>query len=445
MRDYSVTEIDQLEDSLRSVAQAVSSEIGDEFFESLVTRLAASLEVAYAFVGQPADSSFEQIRTIAVSAHGHIIDNFTYDLEGTPCVNVLNKTLCVYEDSVQAEFPRDELLTDLGIHSYAGLPLSDSDGHVVGLLVVLDTHPIRYSQLADVLLKVFGTRAAAELQRRQAYDQLESIVRSRTAELTRANEQLRREMQQRERAQDLAQEHQVQLAHVGRLSTMGEMTTQIAHELNQPLAAIINYAEAWLREMKNHQSPESGAECAQHIINQAERISGIIKRIRGFIQRGELKTGPVDINQIALDAINLADLDARVNRVGFRSQLQPNLPAAKGDSIQIEQVLLNLLRNAIEAIVECESPKRQVTISTAVADNGQIKMTVDDTGPGLSLNQTKVFEPFYTTKEDGLGMGLAIARSIVLGLDGTLDAGCNANGGARFTVRIPAYAPQEMR
>ena len=151
MKDHSVIEIDRLEGSLRSVAQAVSSEIGDEFFESLVTRLAASLEVAYAFVGQLTDSSAEQIRTIAFSAHGRIIDNFTYDLENTPCTNVVNKTLCVYEDSVQLDFPYDKLLIDMNIDSYAGLPLVDSDGRVLGLLVVLDTKPIRFPRTAPAL------------------------------------------------------------------------------------------------------------------------------------------------------------------------------------------------------------------------------------------------------------------------------------------------------
>jgi len=440
MENYSVIEIDQLEDALHQVALAISTEVGIDFFESLVERLAGALGVDYAFVGQIKGESLIQVETVAVSAHGAIIENFAYDLEHTPCANVINQQMCVYESSVQAEFPKDQLLVDMGIESYAGMPLVDPEDNVLGLLVVLDSKPIRFGHLADLLFKIFGTRAAGELGRRQAYDRLEEVVRKRTAELTEANEQLRREMQERERAEKAAREHQVQLAQVARLNTMGEMTTQLAHELNQPLSAIINYAEFQLRDLKQASGSDQSLDSAHRIIEQAERISAIIKRIRGFIERGETLAKPVNINKIVQGAINLAVFDAGNNDIEIQPKLQPSLPTVKADDIQIEQVLFNLLRNAIEAIVESDSGERKIIIWTMVLDDGQVQIIVEDSGPGMTAEiQARAFEPFFTSKSNGLGMGLTITRSIVDSHHGTLELDSSPLGGARFTLRFSAF------
>jgi signal transduction histidine kinase len=436
MENNPVIGIDQLEGALHQIAQAVSTEVGIGFFESLVERLAGALGVDFAFVGQLAGEPPTQIETVCVCARGTIVDNFTYDLKGTPCANVVGQNMCVYESDVQADFPEDQLLVDMGIESYAGMPLVDPDDNVLGLLVVLDSKPIRFGQLADLLFKVFGTRAAGELGRRQAYNLLERIVQKRTAELTEANAQLRQEMKDRARAQSAAREHQVQLAHVGRLNTMGEMTTQLAHELNQPLTAIINYAEFQLRDLGS--DSEASVDSAHRIIEQAERISGIIKRIRGFIERGEILTKPIDINQITRDAIELAIFEARINNVKIVPKLQPSLPAVKADDIQIEQVLFNLLRNVIEAILESDSAKGQIVVSTMQLDNGQVQIIVEDSGPGMSAEiQSRAFEPFFTSKNNGLGLGLSISRSILDAHHGTLDLDLSPLGGARFTLRFP--------
>lgn len=178
-----ITERKQAEERLRNIAEGVSAATGEAFFRSLVRHLAEALGMDYAFVGELVEETDDNVRTIAVCAHGEIVDNFEYHLRYTPCENVVGKSLCSYPHGVQQLFPRDRLLMDMGIESYVGTPLFDSAGHALGLIVVLDGKPLSNARRAESMLQIFAVRAAAELERRQA----EEEVRRRAAHLEALN------------------------------------------------------------------------------------------------------------------------------------------------------------------------------------------------------------------------------------------------------------------
>ena len=242
----------------------------------------------------------------------------------------------------------------------------------------------------------------------------------------------------RKLAEDEARRRHAELIHVARVSTLGNMATQLAHELNQPLAAIVNYASGCERRLAA--GTAAGPEIRDAIgemRGQAERAGEIIKRIRRFVRKQPNKTIDVDINRIVSDAVTLAAA-ANPWRIPIELQLADNLPAVQVDEIQIMQVIVNLVRNALEAM-SATSPNGRLMIATAAAGDG-VHVTVRDTGPGLvGIEPNQLFEPFVTTKQDGLGIGLSICRSIVELHGGVLSATHNGlETGLTVEFTLPA-------
>ena len=240
------------------------------------------------------------------------------------------------------------------------------------------------------------------------------------------------------RAEELAMERQRDLAHVARLSTMGEMATEIAHELNQPLFAIATFADACLsiyrRQVPGH---DDIIDALEEIGKQTARAGRIIQRIRKFVKKGDSRKDAIDLNRIARDVTELIALEASFHEVDIRLDLAGQLPPVLGDSVLLEQVVMNIARNAIEAMDKIAADRRFLTVTTGV-DQDHIAFAIADSGPGLSDDELeKVFEAFYSTKQQGMGMGLAIAQSIVEGHDGNLSAHRNSHGGTTFVFRLP--------
>ena len=248
-----------------------------------------------------------------------------------------------------------------------------------------------------------------------------------------------KDVTERKLAEERARQQQAQLAHVARISTMGEMASTMAHELNQPLAAIVNYAQGCARRLRERTaSPEELLPALERIVAQGERSGEIIRRMRDFAHKSEPRHKPVDINRVVCEATDLALPEARRKGIALRLDLSGNLPAALADAIQVEQVVLNLVRNAIEAIDTAHSPEREVAIRTGVDPHGSVEVAVRDTGPGLPAeNAERLFEAFYTTKPEGMGMGLSISRSIVEEHRGQLRALRNPEGGATLCFTLP--------
>ncbi|HET6521333.1 MAG TPA: ATP-binding protein, partial [Geminicoccaceae bacterium] len=238
--------------------------------------------------------------------------------------------------------------------------------------------------------------------------------------------------------------HQLQgeLAHVSRLSAMGEMASALAHELNQPLTAIMNYVQACRRLMASGRGgPERLAELMDRAAGQVSRAGDIIARLRQFIAKGETERTVEDINRVVEEASHLALIGAAERGVRVRLKLDPGLPSVLVDRIQIQQVVLNLVRNGVEALAQVE--RRELTLATAPAGPDAVEIAVSDTGPGLSQEVSgRLFQPFVSTKPGGMGLGLSICRSIVDAHGGRLWAASEPGAGTTFHLRLPV-APSD--
>lgn len=242
----------------------------------------------------------------------------------------------------------------------------------------------------------------------------------------------------RRRAEDKAREHLDQLAHVARVASMGEMASAIAHEINQPLTAIANYANASLRLMKGgNLSAEETADTMQRLATEAERAGAVVRKMRGFVRAEDARPVALRVDELFDDVLRLTGAEARLYDVEVDAAPAGDLPPLFADAIQIQQILLNLVRNACEAIEACDAKKRQVTLSARRCDDAMIEICVQDTGPGLTEPATeKVFEAFYTTKSEGIGIGLALSRSIADAHGGRLWAEASSAGGI-FRLTLP--------
>lgn len=248
-----------------------------------------------------------------------------------------------------------------------------------------------------------------------------------------------RDITDRLRAEEELQRRRGELAHISRLATMGEMATGLAHALNQPLAAILYYARGCGRRMQTGDyNFEEVVEVIEKVAVQAERAAAFIERLRSFVRKGSLRLAPVDLNLIVREAVGFAEYEARENGVIVDFQLGAPLPPVLADIIQIEQVVLNVVRNGIEAMRESELGRRRLTIQTSYAGSEAVACAVVDTGCGCSEEVAEqLFDAFFTTKPDGMGMGLAISRSIIEAHGGRLWAAPNPGGGTAFRFTLP--------
>ena len=234
-------------------------------------------------------------------------------------------------------------------------------------------------------------------------------------------------------------------AHLSRLSTMGEMASEVAHELNQPLAAISIYSDACRRMiLSGHHQQDKIIQSLTDIGAQAERAGEVIRRIREFTSKKELKFCETSVNEITQEALRLLSVELRSHKVRLNLELADSLPMVVADKILIEQVILNLGRNALEAMEEINVSQRQLHIQTSISRQKEIEVCIHDSGPGLSGEMLKqVFEPFHTTKVDGMGMGLTICQTIIEAHHGRLWATLNEHGGTTFCFTLPVVIEGE--
>ncbi len=242
--------------------------------------------------------------------------------------------------------------------------------------------------------------------------------------------------------------HQDELAHTARLVTLGELASGIAHEINQPLAAVVNYANASQRYLQaldtQPQAAQKVAQGLERIAEQATHAAEVIKRLRAFLRKGGRRLQALDSAEVARETVRLCAWEAQACQVVIELRLADNLPPVYADRVLLEQVLLNLLRNAIEANREVHAQQAsQIVLQAMAGAEGGVCISVSDQGPGVSTQQlAQLFTPFYTSKANGLGLGLSMSRSIVEGFGGDLQARPQARG-LRMDCHLPATAPLE--
>ena len=245
---------------------------------------------------------------------------------------------------------------------------------------------------------------------------------------------------ERKRAEEALQKVQTELTHVTRVMTLGELTASIAHEVNQPLSAIVTNGNACLRWLGGAQPNFGEARLAVgRIIKDSYRASEVISRIRTLVKKTPPRNDWVDLNDVIHEVFALAQSEARRNHVYMKLQLGSDLPGVFGDRVQLQQVILNLIINGLEAIAKAKEGPRELSVRSTLDSSGNLLVSVSDSGEGLSDgNLDHVFDAFFTTKPDGMGMGLAISRTIIESHGGRIWATPNSPRGAVFQFTIPA-------
>lgn len=252
---------------------------------------------------------------------------------------------------------------------------------------------------------------------------------------------------QRKLAEEALNELRTELAHVSRVSTLGAMTASIAHEVNQPLAGIITNASTCLRMLAVDPPDIDGAlETARRTIRDGNRAAEVVTRLRAMFRKRSQITDAMDLNEAVRDVIALASSELRKSRVELETSLAAQLPLIVGDRIQLQQVILNLLLNAADAVSDVTGRPRRAVLRTSEDEDGNVRLTVEDTGVGIDPEHaTRLFDAFYTTKAGGMGIGLSVSRSIIEHHGGRIWASANDGPGASFSFAIPRAANQHSK
>ncbi|MGB8709924.1 MAG: ATP-binding protein [Methyloceanibacter sp.] len=314
------------------------------------------------------------------------------------------------------------------------------NGLVAGLSLLLAMVTYRQivrplGQLEGLASKVRETKdygLRVNLHRRDEIGRLAGAFNAMLEELAAARE---REISDQERSAAM----QAELARVSRLTTMGEMAASIAHEINQPLAGVVNNANAGLRWLNNRPPniDEVGA-ALRRIVNDGERGSGIIESIRAMLKKDDRKKVKLDLNELICEVMRLTQGQFQRHGVSIRSELADNLPTVSADRVQLQQVILNLLMNAAEATASSSNREHPVCVRSEKHDGDCVRISVEDSGTGIKPEDEKrIFEAFFTTKADGMGMGLSICRSIVQSHGGRITAAKAMPRGSVFQVILP--------
>jgi signal transduction histidine kinase len=301
----------------------------------------------------------------------------------------------------------------------------------IGVLVAGSERPDFPTAIETLLLRVAGNQATIALheagvaaRQRQTAQELEQRVEERTCELRRTSEALR--------------EAQAELAHVNRVTAMGELAASITHDVMQPITAGISDAHA-ARRWLGAQPPnlDEVRQSLDSIVQQGNRAADVVVRIRAMFRKAPLRKDAVEINEAIREVVVLTHGEVLKNNVAVQTQLADDLPSIQGDRVQLQQVILNLIINAVEAMSSLREGSRELLISTRNDASGLL-VTVRDSGPGLSAESLeRLFDPFYSTKAGGMGMGLSICRSIVEVHGGQIWASRDLGHGATFQFTLP--------
>ena len=326
-------------------------------------------------------------------------------------------------------------------------------------MLALCTYPLQGTGAAEIL-DVTHTHQFAVARRNKKWELMESSelrqakaeilklnnnlerrVLDRTKELAEVNEELRREMGERQHAEEALRGAHAELAHVTRVTAMGELAASIIHEVTQPLTGIVTNGNACLHWLAaDPPNIEKARTTVKRIIRDGDRAGEVIRDIRGLVKKALPRQELVDLNDLISRTLTLANNEMKRNQVQAQTELAADLPSVTGDRVQLQQVLLNLIMNAIEAMSSISGPRVLAIKSQHLHDGESVTIAVRDSGAGLdSQGAKRLFDAFFTTKPQGMGMGLSICHNIIESHGGHLTGANNADQGATFEFTLPAH------
>ena len=439
------SELLKLKKQLKLINETVSNEVynlGDSFFEQIVIKLNDALGADYTYIGGLDDANNEMTTISLVNKEG-ILDNFSYPLKDTPCENVIGQTPCSFAKEVTSFFPKDQLLVDMGIEAYTGIPLFNSKSIPTGILVCMFKEPVNDIESFEALLLIFASRAGAELEHKKLYQsldqqqkELESKVLERTKELNNKNKEL--ELANKELGLTVSKlsETQNQLVQSEKMASLGILTAGVAHEINNPLNFILggytglkNYFEA-----SNNNPNENINLFLFSIYTGVERASKIIDGLNQFSRNTDSFDESCDIHKIIEDCLIILDIDIK-NRIEVKKNYTNSKTIIHGNLGKLHQVFLNILNNSIQAI----ESKGEILIQTKHI-NSSIEIRITDSGYGVSeKNLSKILNPFFTTKQpgEGTGLGLSITFAIIKDHGGSIAFESKENKYTTVIVKLP--------
>ncbi|MFB2920734.1 response regulator [Aerosakkonema funiforme] len=417
-----ITDRKHREEALQLIVEGTASTTGDSFMRSCVRYLAEVLQVRYALVTEWADREKTKVRTLAFWTGFDFNENIEFEIGNTPCGETISKAnICFYSNKLIDTFPNNKLISRLGIQSYAGMPLVNSSGNVLGHLAVMDINPMADDQTRELILKIFAARAAAELERKKAEEALQESVYAADA-ANRAKSQF---------------------------------LSKMSHELRTPLNAILGFTQVMNRDasLSAEQKQQLG------IINRSgEHLLALINDI---LEMSKIESGRVTLNENSFDLCRLLtnleemfQLKAKSKGLALIFQLTPEVPKyVKTDDNKLRQVLINLLGNAIK-FTEKGSVILRVKVdglSRATTNNSRLLFEVEDTGPGIAPEEmTLLFAPFGQTEsgrksEQGTGLGLPISRQFVQLMGGEIAVSSTLARGTTFKFDIPVSVVDDLK
>lgn len=407
--------------SIYNVDQLLS---GKEYIRELIHRLANALNVKYVMVGHAIKPQEKRVQTDYLFSDGQFIDNVIYDLEGTPCTEVLcgTRVIC-YSENVQQLFPHDQMLQDMNAQSYMGAPFFQADGELLGLLVVVDDQPFKELELMTSVVEFFAARIGAEYRRLDIEETLKQ-----------SNEDLEK----------LVQERTMQLISQEKLATIGRITLGIAHELKNPLNIIINASELLMSTEIDSESRTRALDMIyQYGVRANDIITSMLKQAR---QEENMQPERVDVSTLLNHALDVFlrsrnDIKSKLRKsIHITPQVEVNLI----DSPGIERAFINVVDNAVYALSEKLQrsdgsfiPELKVDLH---AERGRCQIRIRDNGIGIPQNHLiHVCDEFYTTKPpgEGTGLGLWVAKQMVEKNRGTFDILSKENEYTEVVIELP--------
>ncbi len=417
-----------LDQALVQVTQELAPTTGEEFFASLVLQFTQALEVNCAYIAL-LEEDRAMLKTISASVAGKLVNNFEYALRDTPCAQVIQKRkICCYPCKLQVEFPQAPLLGVMGIESYMAVPFFDSRGTLLGLLGVMDVKPLKNVQLAESLLTIFALRITAELERQRSEENRAEMLRQEQR-LHQAEQQARIEAESANRLKD-------------------EFLATLSHELRTPLNPILGWSKILQGKSIDQATLIRGLQTIERNAQlQTQLVSDLLDVSRILQGKMLLNIAIVDLRETVNAALETTHLAAQAKSLQIKTELDIPICLVSGDANRLQQVIWNLLANAVKFTNQGD----QILVRLSrIQDYAQIQ--VSDTGRGIIAEFLPyVFESFrqadntITRQFGGLGLGLAITKQIVELHGGTVIAeSLGENQGATFTVRLPLLKVEEQ-